>query len=221
MPKKVLPTSMDLRRIVDELVFSMDGKRRGFYPVQGLEHFHKTTKDERAVAPRPRKGAELGFVFQKNDLAVVVWTSWLLAEAAAREKDCGWVVIEEAGKGVYYIPLHRTRNFTARLLMEAKIARCRVRHRPSCSVCGKPMSIVRGEGAGSRYWRCPKGCTRETWDTKPFLADLPAGAKQYLRRRRKQRERWYAVCRSLGNPIRQAMFFRKAWEIIKLPIAGF
>jgi len=205
----------DIERIAQELT------ARGFFPVQGLDHFRSTTKDECAIPPRPRDGAELGFVFQKDDLAVVVWTTWLLSRGDAREDDCGWVLIEQGNEGIYFIPVHRTKHFVERLLMEAKIARCRVRNRPICLRCGERMSISRGNGLGSRYWRCTRCRASNEWDTDAFLTVLPAEAKQHLARRRNRRERWYDACRKNGKPIRQAMLRRKPWRKAKLPISGF
>lgn len=215
MPKKVLPTGGDIDHIAQELM------ARGFYPVQGLEHFRRMTKDERIIPSGPREGAELGFVFQKNDLAVVVWTTWLLSCGEARGNDCAWVVIEQNGEGVYFIPIHRTKNFAQRFLMEAKIARCRVRSRPLCPECGKYMKITSGEGLGSRYWHCPRDHKSTEWDTAAFLAQLPDEARQHLARRRRSRERWYDVCRRSGKLIRQAMLRRKPWRRTKIPVVGF
>jgi len=215
VPQKVLPKFEDIERITQELT------ARGFFPIQGLDHFRKTTKDEIAIPPRHREGAELGFVFQKDNLTVTAWTTWLLAAGTAREDDCGWIVIEQNGAGIYFIPVHRTKNFFKRLLMEAKIARCRIRNRPICPQCKKPMSIVFGDGFGSRYWRCTEDYKTATWDTDAFLAALPVEAKRHLARRRHARERWYAICRKNGKPIRQAILHRKAWQRIKFPPMGF
>ena len=194
---------------------------RRFYPVQGLEHFRKTKKDVRVIPPRPREGAELGFVFQKDDLTVIVWTTWLLASQKARDVDCGWVLIEQKGSGIYFVPVKRTKSFIANLLMEAKIARCRVRNRPMCASCHAPMIIVRGSGLGSRYWKCPQGHSRKEWDTEEFLAELSEDAKQHLARRRRSRKRWQDKLHEVGEPIRQAMLRRKTWQRVKLPPTGF
>lgn len=209
---KNLPTSYAIDRITDELL------KRKFEPVQGLERFRRTAKDERAIPPRPRYGAELGFTFQKDNLTVVVWTSWLLANGYARKRDCGWVLIEQDGRGMYYYPVRRGKNFVERILMEAKIERLRVRHRPECPKCNEPMRIVRGRGLGSRYWRCLKCRARESWDTPGFLAGLPLDAKRYLDCRRRARRIWQARMRREGKPIRQAMLRRKPWRKVKLPV---
>jgi hypothetical protein len=216
MPPKVLPTQGSIHEMSEVL------RPRGFYPVQGLEHFRIRTKDERAVAPHPRKGAELGFAVDKDDLTVVVWTSWLPHLQCAREKDCGWIIIEQAGKRKYCLSLHRTKNFAKHMIIEAKIARCRIRTRPTCKVCGVGMGIARGKAMGSRYWRCPAYHARESWDHEEFLKVLSSNpqAMRYLACRRRQREAWYEKCRKAGKPIRQAVFRRKGWKRFPLPIAG-
>jgi hypothetical protein len=215
VPEKYLPGRRDMEVIAAELL------QRDFIPVQGLQHFRRVTKDERAFPPRPREGAELGFVFQKDDLTVVIWTTWLLSRGWARDRDSGWVVIEEGSKGKYFLPVHRTQWFVDRLLMEAKIARFRICHRPHCSVCGAPMTILRGKGLGARYWSCPKGHKRAPWDTEPFLMDLPIEARQHLARRRRYRELRYRRLRKEGKPIRTAMLRRKPWKRVQLPVSGF
>jgi hypothetical protein len=215
MPPKVLPTRADIRTIINELV------PRKFKFVQGLEHFRETTKDEKAIAPNPRIGAELGFVYTKDNLTVCAWTTWLLFTDRAREKDSGWVVIEQDGVGIYYVKVHRTKNFAKHLLIEARIAVWRLRTRPTCPVCARPMRIEYGKGRGSRYWRCPFRHSRVSWDHETFLNGLSKEAKQHLRRRRRQRETWYKKCRKFGKPIREAMFRRRAWRRIKLPVTSF
>jgi len=194
---------------------------RNFFPVQGLDHFRRTKKDERAIAPGPRTGAELGFAYQKNDLTVVVWTSYVPGTARARQQDSGWLVIEEWGQARYYVRLNRTRNFVPNILMEAKIARLRIRLRPSCEHCQKAMVIAWGKGRGARYWRCALCYARAPWDTPKFLEALPPEARRYLDRRRRARERWYRICRKNGKPIREAMMRRKKWGRVKLQVRGF
>ena len=214
MPPKVLPDGDGINRIFDELT------QRKFYAVQGLQHFRGSTKDEYAILPRARSGAELGFVFRKDDLSVVVWTTWLRASGNARNHDCGWIVIEEAGKGKYFLPIYRTKGFVDHFIIEAQIARCRVRTRPTCPVCKARMEIARGKGIGSRYWRCPLRHARESWDHEAFLSVLPPFAKKHLSRRRRQRWAWYEKCREAGKPIRQAVFLRRAWRRSAYPVSG-
>lgn len=194
---------------------------RGFEPMQGLEQFRRKTKDVRAVRPRPRYGAELGFVFQNSNLSVVVWTTWVLAEGKARDMDYGWVLIEQGNDGVYFVPVRRTGRFAERLAMEAKIARCRIRNRPACPQCHAQMNIVRGRGLGSRYWECPDRHARADWDTPEFLAQLPEDAKKHLALRRANRKRGQDAQRKAGKKIRQAMLNRRKWNIVPLPVSGF
>jgi hypothetical protein len=215
VPKKVLPNEDDIARIAKEL------QKRGFVPVQGLDEYYRSTKDERMIPPTPREGAELGFLFQKNDLKLFVWTSWLLAAKKARERDSGWIIIEQEGERRYALQLRRTKHFARRLIMEARIGRARLRHRPYCLGCEKPMYITYGKGRGSRYWRCPLRHMRMSWDMKEFLRDLSEEARKHLLKRRKSRRRDYKRCRAAGKPIRQAAFRRRLWKRMKLPIKNF
>lgn len=215
MPIRVFPEEDDIKYIAHELNI------RGFVPVCGLSGFRSKTKDEKAIPPHVRSGGELGFVFQKGDFSVWIWTTWLPLARRVRENDCGWIVIEQNGRGVYFLPVHRTKNFINHLLIEAKIARCRIRNLPICAKCDKKMKIVQGRGLGSRYWSCGRCHATVPWDTMEFLAGLPEDARQHLSRRRAARKRWQKICREDGRPIRQAMLSRKAWKKIILPITGF
>jgi len=204
---------------------------RHFGTAQGLEHFRRTSEQsQQTTPPHPRAGRELAFVYEEkpaspadksDDLTVVVWTSYLLASGRARKKDCGWVVIESAGVGRYFIPVHRTKNFVKHILLEAQIARCRVRTRPRCPVCGVRMEITDGKGIGARYWRCPDKHARESWDHDVFISALPPEAKQHLLRRRRQRAAWYRKCRKAGKPIRQAVLRRRGWVRTSLEVPDF
>lgn len=217
MPPKVLPVRQNIQEMIDVLA------PRGFYPVYGLQRFRERTKDEYAIPPRPRKDAELGLAFDKDDLGVVAWTTWLPASQQARENDRGWIIIEQAGKRRYVLSLRRTKNFTQHMILEARIARCRVRTRPVCETCKVGMNIVYGRGIGARYWRCPICRARESWDHKRFLEVLSSEpeAARYLARRRKKRDAGQEKCRKAGKPIRQEIFIRKGWVRIKLPVTDF
>ena len=217
MPKKFLPHEDDLARLKEELV----DRGRGFFMVEGLQHLRRTRHDVRALAPRPQSGGELGFAFQNYDLTIIVWTTWVPAWRAAREDDSGWVVYEEQGRLRYALPVHRTKNFAKHLLMEAKIARLRVRLRPSCHTCQRRMMIAYGKGMLSRFWRCPFRHEHMPWDTKEFLQALPPEAMKHLRRRRRAHERWLEICRKAGKPIGAAVLRRRAWRVVSLPVVGF
>ncbi len=58
-PEKVLPSKEDFGRLGFELL------RRGFREITGLE-FRKDFRRLGLVAPRPRKGREIGFIFTAN-----------------------------------------------------------------------------------------------------------------------------------------------------------
>jgi|GEM_PF-2113336 len=216
MPAQYLPIESAIQLLEIELV-----RKRGFTKKVGLCHFREATKDETLIPPRVRPGRELGFVFTKDRFTAVIWTGWLPGEKRSREQDSGWIVIEEDGKGIYFSQLRRTRNFIDRILMEAKIARARIRTRPDCPRCGNAMSIVHGKGLGSCYWRCKACQTREGWDHEAFLKQLSKEALDYLARKRKRRRTYYQKRRGLGLPIRSAVFTRKKWIRKGIPIEGF
>ena len=216
MPSKVLPTREEFGWIWKDHL-----KDLGFFITEGLTHFYHSTKNVRAEAPSFREGAELGFGWQDRELTTIGWTSYVPSLRRARENDRGWIVIEQDGDPVYFIPLNRTGKFVSNFDTELRIARLRIAYRPSCPVCKERMKIAMGKGLGSRYWRCPARHARESWDTEAFLVALPPGAKRYLFRRRAARERWQNICRRLGKKIRQAMLIRKKWRRISVLPDGF
>lgn len=224
MPPKVLPTREELGAVwINEL------KPRGFFTVRGLEYFRRTIHDERAVPPSPREGAELGFGFTNRDLTAIGWSSYVPAFRAAREEDCGWLVIEQRGEAMYFVQLNRTKYFVYNLTMELRIARKRILHRPVCKLCGKEMDIERGQELGQRFWRCPR-CPYNSsirrlvsarWDTKEFLGSLSPEEAKHLKRRRASRKRWQDALKKLGKEIRQAMLKRKKWVRVDVPPEKF
>ncbi len=211
MEAKYVVTQADIDFIVREL------RRRSFFPTLGLDRFRRANPGMTAIAPGPRARAEFGLVYEREDLAVVVWTSWLPAESKPRRRDCGWVIIEERGTKRYALPVPRREGFAARIVMEARIARMRVRFRPFCEQCSLPMGICYGKGRGSRYWRCPQCRATESWDSKALFSQLPQEAKEHLAKRRDRRERWYEECRANGKPIRAAMMRKKPWRSESVP----
>ncbi len=216
MPPKVLPTREGLGWIWNDHL-----KELGFFITEGLTHFYRTVKSVRAEAPSFREGAELGFGWQDRELTVIGWSSYVPSLRRARESDHGWIVIEQDGDPVYFVPLNRTKKFVSNFDIEHRIARLRIAYRPTCPVCKERMRIVRGKGLGSRYWRCPARHARAPWDTEAFLAALPPEAKRYLARRRAARERWQKICRKLGKRIRQAMLIRRKWRKAPMLPEGF
>ncbi len=208
MPKQVLPTWADFRRIRRELI------RRGF---KEISSYCLTTRlrQQGLKSPRRKPGREIGFIFHANGLSVFVWTTWLQEEGGAREEDTGWVLICEGDKMVYCAqPIHRTKNFTDNLLSRAWIAMWRVLNRPRCSECDQWMHIVPGKSLKSRYWLCDNRvahyygkCTRSDWDQ-----GLPPAAKEYVEKFRRQRAYYRAKRQREGRPIGVAMQQRKSWH---------
>lgn len=178
------------------------------------------------VAPRPRKGREVGYSFHANQLTVRVWTSWLTEEeweragepereAGIREKDSGWVLISQDDEARYFChPLHRTKNFLENLTIRARITRDRVIMRPLCPRCFYFMDIARGIGIGSRYWRCDSVELHENeryasldWDWGLSEDDV-----RFVQADRKTRRKYREELRRQGKVVEPAIFVRKAWQ---------
>lgn len=208
MPQQVLPAREDFDYLKHEL------ERLGFRQLSSLEIVKQLTHLG-AVAPRPRRGREVGFLFFANSLAVTVWTTWLAKESEAREEDTAWVVIVQSGTAEYFSePVHRTKNFVANLLRRAWVARWRVLHRPLCPGCAQWMSIARGRGVKARYWRCDNRSGHKDgrivflgWDH-----GLPPRAQRYVESLRRRRAKYRAQRRLLGQPTDLALKHRKRWR---------
>lgn len=207
MPKKCLPSAEDISGFEKELVV------RGFRRISSVE-FAKQFQRLSLVAPRPRVGRELGYIFYANQYTVFVWTTWLEKEQVAREEDAGWVLIAEGDKVLYFShPIHRTKNFMHNLLMQARIACWKVRHRPLCPECHNFMDIVRGRALKQRFWKCgwkelhADGKNRfQSWDYS-----LPEDIVKSLRPIREKRKKRYDALRAAGKEPHQAMLNRKRW----------
>lgn len=207
MPKQCLPCPEDFSGFEEEL------RMRGFRRISSPE-FTLQFSRLALVAPRPRFGRELGYLFYANQYTVLVWTTWLEKEQKAREEDAGWVLIAEGDKVLYFShPIHRTKNFLYNLLMQARIACWKVRHRPLCPECHNFMNIVRGHALKQRFWKCDRkelhagGKNRfRSWDY-----GLPEDAIKFLRPIRKKRKKRYDAIRVAGEESHQAMLKRKRW----------
>lgn len=211
MPEKVLPAEHEFA------VFDRELLRRGFRRVSRSE-FRKDFRRLSLIAPRPRRGREAGFRYDANNLTVVVWTTWLQTEGVAREEDAGWILIKEHDRVRYFsYPLHRTARFLERLLVEAKIARCRVKNRPLCPECKGFMGISRTDVPRARFWACR--CIKFHASGAPHYRDfdfaLPPEAKAYLARKRKRAARYRKKRRETGKPMFEAMRTRKPWVVGK------
>jgi hypothetical protein len=207
LPKQCLPDAENLSVFEEEL------RSRGFRRISSPE-FSSQFLRLGLRAPRPRFGRELGYIFHANQYTVLVWTTWLLKEQVAREEDAGWVLIAEKDKVLYFShPIHRTKNFISNLLMQARIACWKVRHRPLCQECHNFMNIVQGRALKQRFWKCDRkelhagGKNRfRSWDY-----GLPEEAVKYILPIRKKREKRYAALRAEGKEPHQAMLERKRW----------
>ncbi len=186
MPKKVLPDELDFAWLKRMLVNKM-----GFRAISSDEVRRDVIRFG-LVPPHPRKGREEGFSFYANGLKVVVWTTWVEAEGAAREQDAGWVVIEQNDVAVYFShDIRRTKNFLWTLIHHTRVAQLRAIHRPLCPECQQFMSIVRGRAIKARYWRCDQRenhagrvTHRKGWDD-----ELPQKAKEWVEEVRKLRKK--------------------------------
>ncbi len=171
------------------------------------------------IAPRPRLGRELGYLFHTNEYNVLVWTTWLEKEQLARYEDAGWVIITEGDNVLYSShPVHRTKKFLHNLLMQARIACWRIRHRQLCQECRHYMDIVRGQALKQRYWKCSRKELHASLRSRTRSWDygLPEEALDYLRPIRKKREKRYTALRAIGKEPHQAMLNRKRWGKRKL-----
>lgn len=207
MPKQYLPNPEDFAEFEEEL------KIRGFRRLSSVE-FYSEFQRLKLTAPRPRIGRELAFIFYANQYIVLVWTTWLLKEQAAREEDAGWVLITEGDDVLYFShPLNRTKNFLHNLLMWTRIACWKVRHRLLCPECKNFMNIIRGRALKQRFWKCgrkelhPSGKNRfRSWDY-----GLPEEAIRFIKPIRKKRVKRYKALRAAGKKPHQAMLNRKRW----------
>lgn len=163
MPKKVLFSLDDFQFISREL------ERLGFRKIEPGE-FYDRIRNLKFQGFRPKKGRETGFEFRAKSLVVTVWTTWLEEEGNPRDSDEGWIAItSESGRRLYFShPLHRTRNFVVNLLMQARIARWRVKNRPSCSQCGEPMNIAGGRRREKNQPRCPECGELMEWERQGY-----------------------------------------------------
>lgn len=212
MPEKLLPGSKDFLDFEGELV------KRGFRRISRPE-FSLQFRRLELKAPRPRSGRELGYLFHANEYTVFVWTTWLEAEQVAREVDAGWVLISGGDNVLYFShPVHRTKNFLQNLLMQARIACWKVRHRPLCPECNHFMDIVRGRALKQRFWRCGRKELHTNGRDKSRSWDysLPEEAFKYILPVRKRREKRYSALRAEGKEPHQAMLERKRWGKRKL-----
>lgn len=208
MPKQVLPTEISFRAFEQGLL------RRGFRKITGTE-FRKDFERLALKAPSPRPGRESGFAFTANNLTVVVWSTFVESEGAAREKDAGWVLIKEKDNPLYFShPIHRTENFLYRLLEQASIARQRVLNRPLCPSCSALMRITQGRGLKSRYWSCSSpahtGRVRLSWDE-----GLPSEVLARVAKIRKARAPYKKKLKAQGKKPGTAMLKRKGWTVGK------
>lgn len=209
VPKQVLPDAIGFAWLSRRFV------RLGFRPTSRLE-LGKCFERLGLVAPRHRRGREVGFTFHANGLTVVAWTTWLRQEEMAREEDSGWVVIRDGDEAVYFShDIRRTKNFLSRLLIQARLAQLRVLNRPICPECHKFMDITNGMALKSRYWRCAlrenhenHKVTRRSWDF-----GLPPKAIKFVQaeRRRRSKEKEKRLREGKG-PIIPALLRRKSWK---------
>ena len=179
-----------------------------------FSEFRKTFNRLGLVAPRPKPGREIGYIYQANGLTVFVWTTFLADQKVTRESDLGWVLIASGDTAQYFAhPIRRTKNFMRNLLCHAWLAKFRVLHRPICPKCGKYMEITRGEALKSRYWSCKnveahdnKKWTHESWD---YL--MQPKAMRFIKSERNARARYRKERREKGLSTDQAMLTRKKW----------
>jgi hypothetical protein len=208
MPTQMLPEERSFANFERSLV------KREFRPF-GKSEFSAAFPRLGLVAPSPREGREIGYSFTANGLEVVVWTTFVAKERAARSVDAGWVLIKDGDVVRYFSrPLHRTKNFLHNLLLQAAVARLRVLNRPQCPCCKAFMQIANGKGLKSRYWIC-----RKPAHTKPVFCDwdvgLPAVAVKHLQKLRVRRQAYRKRVQNGGSTPVPAVQRRKGWSVTK------
>lgn len=202
MPNKVLFGEDDFKKFEQKLT------KRGFKRLDpNIVHEDILPEVEIGTPPRKHFKHEVGFgFFGEKGFEVVVWTTYIPPDKRARESDNGWVLIKKGNRVLYYShPLNRTENFLKRLYISAAIAQVRIQKRPECPQCGRYMEIVRGKGIGSRYWSCFHHLKQVNrgWD-----CNMPPEAMPYVRRIRKERERYYKQVRAKGGQVGSARLDR-------------
>jgi hypothetical protein len=188
-------------------------EKLGFRMLTNVE-FRATFERLGLVAPRPRWGKEVGFLFAAHRLAVCVWTTWLLREMRAREEDAGWVVVVQRDRAVYFGgPIHRVGNFFNRLYAEAFLAHARVLNRPFCKEHRSFLDITYGRGLGSRYWVCPHGTAHADGGlvTASWDGALPEAVRAVVETRRRQRQLSRKYRLAMGQQVNIARLIRRPW----------
>lgn len=212
MPEKVYMTLADFAWLEAELLAK--GFRRST-----REEARRDFRRLEPIAPRPRSGREVGFIYYANGLTVTVWTSWLEAEGKMRDEDMGWVLIKEGNqKDYFHRPLLRTKNFCRNLLKAADYAKERVLLRPLCPECQQFMKIAKGKALRSHYWIC----RRLHADRRPVIKDWYYELPEKLRKKREylSRERRRAKVKRekiLGRPSTPAVIIRHPWRNVRPP----
>ncbi len=209
MPIKVLPDAEAFGWLNHNLL------RRGFRAVSRVE-FKKDYVRLGLQAPSPRRGREVGFIFSANGLDVKVWTTFVAEEGEAREKDAGWVVINDSDEARYFShPVLRTKNFLHNLLWHACIAKWRAEHRPLCPSCDARMRIAYGQGLKSRFWKCVRPQFHMKSVSLSWDVGLPQAAFDFLRPLRRRRARYALQLRQVGKEPGGALRRRKGWKITR------
>lgn len=204
MPEKVLPD------VLSFISFEKSLLGRGFRKI-GKKEFSRDQIRLGLTPPSPRLGLEAGYVYAASGLTVVVWTTFLEAEGAARDEDSGWVLIKERDEARYFArPMMRTKNFFYRLLWAACIAMWRVEHRPLCPTCQAFMDITNGKALKQRYWSCSRGHKKVTL---PWDHDLHPAALEYLTKIRNERARYKKKLAKEGKTPGKALLKRISWKV--------
>jgi len=180
-------------------------------------------------APRPIKGREKAFVFTANGLTVIVYITFDEKNWCWREKgtDQMWVIIVKGDLLKFSNPIKRTKYCHEYLIDYAAINKKRILNRPLCPKCHDDMEIKirshRHEVNGkicktySYYWGCPNKKNRhpngrfsKSWDY-----GLSDKAKNFVRTKRKSRERYRRKQKMEGKPFGRARERRKLWKITR------
>ena len=115
MPKQILPTEEEFRNFFSELEHAYRCTRLSASDV--IAELSNLPRNPSAGWKRGKKGIETCYAYRRPDVPVrvVVWTTYVAAERAARTEDAGWVLlVDERFPKVpclFSFPVHRTKHF--------------------------------------------------------------------------------------------------------------
>lgn len=164
MPKQYLPSRTEFESCFADLQGNLGCRR--FSDEEVVSSIDRLPKKGEGGWKRGKKGLETCFVYEPKHghVSVVIWTTYVAAEHAAREQDAGWVLLIDDRFPVapcfYSFPIHRTKNFF-KTLRKWIVAFIEIVDNwpPPCKRCGESPTIrlVRGGVMHAVMFDCPGG----------------------------------------------------------------